>query len=124
MHDHVHVEHGRHGDRPRDVDALGRRLGGRSPSQTDGIAPNSADAVKTFVDANIQIAPLTDNNPVSTNHTLTGHVNVNAGSGAGYVNAPAGTVISFALVNSGGASAAFVGPASCTVATGGSCIRW
>ena len=73
------------------------------------------------MDANIQIAPLSDNNPVSTNHTLTGHVNVNDGSGAGFVSAPAGTVISFALVNSGGASAAFVGPACCTVATGGSC---
>ena len=77
---------------------------------TDGVAPNSGDAVKTFVDANIQIAPLLDVNPVSTNHTLTGHVNVNAGAGAGFVSAPAGTVISFALVNSGGASAAFVGP--------------
>ena len=91
--------------------------------QTDGVSPNSADAVKAFVDANIQIAPLSDNNPVSTNHTLTGHVNVNDGSGAGFVNAPAGTVISFALTNSGGASAAFVGPASCTVATGGR-VRW
>ena len=27
---------------------------------TDGGAPNSADAVKTFVDANIQITPATD----------------------------------------------------------------
>ena len=35
--------------------------------------------MKTFVDANIQITPSTANNPVSTNHTLTGHVNVNAG---------------------------------------------
>ncbi len=60
-------------------------------------------------------------NPVSTNHTLTAHVNVNAGDGTGFVNAPAGTVISFALANSGGASAAFVGASSCTVATGGSC---
>ena len=89
--------------------------------QTNGVGQNGGNALKTFVDANIQIAPLSDNNPVSTNHTLTGHVNVNDGSGAGFVSAPAGTVISFALVNSGGASAAFVGPATCTVATGGSC---
>jgi len=88
-------------------------------ASTDGQGSNSGDAVKTFVDANIQISPLTDNNPVSTNHTLTGHVNVNPGTG--FVNAPAGTVISFALTNSGGASAAFVGASSCTVATGGSC---
>ena len=89
--------------------------------ETDGTADNSDDAVKTFVDANIQIAPLTDNNPVSTNHTLTAHVNVNKGAGAGFESAPAGTLISFSLVNSGGASASFVGPSSCTVASGGSC---
>jgi uncharacterized repeat protein (TIGR01451 family) len=91
------------------------------PVSTNGVAPNSGDAVKTFVDANIQISPLTDANPVSTNHTLTGHVNVNDGSGAGFVSAPAGTVISFALSNAGGATAAFVGPNACTVASGGSC---
>ena len=66
----------------------------RSPSQTDGVAPNSGDAVKTFVDANIQITPPTATNPVGTNHVLTGHVNVNAGTG-GFVNAPDGTVITF-----------------------------
>ncbi|HXL44847.1 MAG TPA: hypothetical protein VN960_12415, partial [Gaiellaceae bacterium] len=61
---------------------------------TDGVAPNSGDAVKTFVDANIQITPATAINPVGTNHTLAGHVNVHTGSG-GFVNAPNGTVISF-----------------------------
>jgi uncharacterized repeat protein (TIGR01451 family) len=87
---------------------------------TNGLAPNSSDAVKTFVDANIQITPLTDNNPVSTNHVLTAHVNTNAGSGFG--SAANGTVIAFTLTNAGGASAAFVGPASCTTAGGtGSC---
>ena len=79
--------------------------------------------MKAFVDANIQVAPLTDTNPVSTNHTLTGHVNVNGGSGAGFENAPAGTVISFSLVNSGGASAAFVGPALAR-ARRGVRVRW
>jgi uncharacterized repeat protein (TIGR01451 family) len=88
---------------------------------TVGQAPNSGDAVKAFVDANIQISPLSDVNPVSSNHTLAGHVNVNAGDGSGFVSAPAGTVIGFSLVNSGGASAAFVGPSACTVASGGSC---
>ena len=90
--------------------------------QTDGVLPNSGNAVKTFVDANIQITPATANNPVSTNHTLVGHVNINQGDGAGFVNAPNGTAISFSLTNSGGATAAFVGPSSCSVANGlGSC---
>ena len=94
----------------------------RSPSQTDGVAPNSGDAVKTYVDANIQITPATATNPVSTNHTLTGHVNVNDGQGGGYVNAPNGTQITFALQNSGGASASFVGRNSCLTTGGtGSC---
>jgi hypothetical protein len=70
------------------------------------------------VDANIQITPLTATNPVGTNHTLTGHVNVNDGSGAGFVNAPDGTTITFSLTNLGGATATFVGPSSC-VTTGG-----
>ena len=50
--------------------------------ETDGVAPNSGDAVKTFVDANIQITPPSAINPVAKNHTFTGHVNVNKGSGA------------------------------------------
>jgi uncharacterized repeat protein (TIGR01451 family) len=88
---------------------------------TDGVAPNSGDAVKTFVDANIQISPQSATNPLSTNHTLTGHVNVNTGSG-GFQNAPNGTTITFSLVNAGGATASFVGPSSCTTAGGtGSC---
>jgi hypothetical protein len=90
--------------------------------QTDGVAPNGPDAVKTFVDANIQISPLTATDTVGDHHVLTGHVNVNDGSGAGYVNAPDGTTIQFSLMNSGGATATFVGPSSCTTSGGtGSC---
>jgi hypothetical protein len=33
---------------------------------------NSADAVKTFVDANVQISPPSAINPVGKNHTFTG----------------------------------------------------
>ena len=45
-----------------------------------GTGPDgSGPAVKTWVDANIQITPASANNPVGTNHTLTGHVNVDAG---------------------------------------------
>ncbi len=85
---------------------------------TDGAAPNSADAVKTFVDANIQITPPSAINPVGKNHTLTGHVNVNTGTG-GFVNAPNGTTISFSIVSG---PAAFVGPSTCTTSGAtGSC---
>ncbi len=51
----------------------------RSRSQTDGVAPNSGDAVKTYVDANIQITP-NGVNPVGATHTFTAHVNVNTGT--------------------------------------------
>jgi hypothetical protein len=86
--------------------------------ETDGVAPNSGDAVKTFVDANIQITPQTATNPITTNHTLTGHVNVNTGSG-GFVNAPDGTTINFSIISGPGS---FVGPSSCTTSGGtGSC---
>ena len=46
---------------------------------TDGQAPNGPDAVKTFVDANIQITPANATNPIGTNHVLT--ITVNALNG-------------------------------------------
>jgi uncharacterized repeat protein (TIGR01451 family) len=83
----------------------------------DAHAGDSGDAVKTFVDANVQISPPSAINPVGKNHTFTGHVNVNTGTG-GFVNAPNGTTISFVLTGAG----SFVGPSSCTTAGGtGSC---
>jgi hypothetical protein len=90
--------------------------------ETDGTGFNSGDATKTYVDANIQISPQSATNPVGANHVLTGHVNVNDGSGAGYVSAPDGTTINFSVGNAGGATATFVGPSSCTTSGGtGSC---
>ena len=74
---------------------------GQFTVETDGTAPNAGDAVKTFVDANIQITPPTATNPLNTTHVLTGHVNVNDGSG-GFVNAPNGTTIDFAIVSGPG----------------------
>jgi hypothetical protein len=69
------------------------------------------------VDANIQITPLTANNPVGANHVLTAHVNVNPGTG--FVNAPDGTSISF-TIDSGPGS--FTTPNPCTTTGGtGSC---
>ena len=87
--------------------------------ETDGTGLNSADAVKTFVDANIQITPPTALNPVNTNHVLTAHMNVNDGSGAGFQNAPAGTPITFTIVSGPGS---FTTTNPClTVGTTGSC---
>src|SRR5262249_2564777 len=85
---------------------------------TGGAGGQTGDAVKTFVDANIQISSATATNVGGTNHTLTGHVNVNAGTG--FVNAPDGTVISFAILPGPGS---FVGGTStCTTSGGtGSC---
>jgi hypothetical protein len=86
--------------------------------ETDGVAPNSGDAVKTFVDANMQLTPPTATNPVGTNHPLTCHINVNDGSG-GFTNAPAGTICTGSLQSGPGS---FVGSNQCTtVGTTGDC---
>jgi hypothetical protein len=102
-------------------------VNGVTITRTTGTAANTAsggsgNASKTWVDANIQITPATASNPTGTNHTLTGHVNVNPGTG--FVNAPDGTVITFSLTNAGGATADFVpaGANTCTTSGGtGSC---
>src|SRR5262249_32763553 len=65
----------------------------------------------------IQISP-NGTNPVGTTHTFTAHVNVSDGSG-GFVNAPAGTPISF-TIDSGPGS--FTTPNPCTtVGSSGNC---
>jgi hypothetical protein len=85
---------------------------------TDSTGMNSGPAVKTWVDANIQITPQLATNPVGVNHVFTGHVNINTGTG-GYVNAPDGTQISF-TIDSGPGSFTTANP--CTTAGGtGSC---
>ena len=67
----------------------------------------------SIVDANIQITP-NGVNRVGTPHTFTGHVNVNNGSG--FVNAPDGTQINFAIDSGPGA---FVGGVNSCLTTGG-----
>jgi hypothetical protein len=85
---------------------------------TNGQAPNSSPAVKTFVDANIQLTPASSSNPTGTNHVLTCHINVNDGSG-GYTNAPAGTACTGSIQSGPGS---FVGSNQCTtVGTTGDC---
>ena len=83
---------------------------------TNGVAPNSGPAVKTFVDANIQITPPTDINPVGTPHVLTVHVNVNPGTG--FVNAPAGTSVTVSVTSGPGT---ITGSPCLTVLATGSC---
>jgi hypothetical protein len=75
--------------------------------ETDGVAPNSGDAVKTFVDAFITLTPLTDTNLVNDPHTVTATVQQDDGLSAaqggdgvdGFGPAPDGTVVSFTLLN-------------------------
>ena len=77
---------------------------------TNGVAPNSADAIKTFVNANIQITPANATNPVGTTHVLT--ITVNAVGGT----IDAGPHTATASITSGPGS--FVGSPTCTY-TGG-----
>ncbi len=93
-------------------------VGGVSLTRTtgDGLSGDSADASKTYVDANIQITPGTATNRINAVHTLTLHVNVNDGSG--FVNAPDSTVINVSKVSGPGN----LSTTSCTTSGGtGSC---
>jgi LPXTG-motif cell wall-anchored protein len=75
----------------------------------------SGPAVKTYVDADIQVAP-DGVNPVNSPHTVVGHVNVDPGTGM--VDAPDGTVIDFIIDSGPGTLSA----PSCTTSGGtGSC---
>src|SRR5262249_20438390 len=69
---------------------------------TDGVSPNSADAVKTFVDAKITISP-DATNEVGHPHTFTVTVWQDSGNGAGFVVATVGHV-DVTLTNSNGAT--------------------
>jgi hypothetical protein len=72
---------------------------------------NGSPVNKIWVNAFITITPSTDVNPVDTNHVLTCTIQVNLGAGAGFVNAPNGTVCDGDISGVG----SFVGGDSCTV---------
>jgi len=96
-------------------------VGGVSLTRTtnDGKLGDGSNGVKTFVDANISISPATATNLVATNHVLTATVQINDGSGAGYVLAPDNTPITFSII---GGPGTFVGSSSCLTSGGtGSC---
>jgi hypothetical protein len=70
----------------------GLTVGGVSLTRsTDGVSPNSDDAVKTFVDAYITIAP-NGTNGITESHTFTVTVFEDDGSGGGFVAAVGETV--------------------------------
>lgn len=76
----------------------------------------TASTTIRIVDANIGITPATSTDPVNDHHVLTAHVNVNPGTG--FVNAPDGTIVSFAIVSGPGT----LSSTTCTTAGGtGSC---
>lgn len=95
-------------------------LGTPSPFtvETDGAAPNSGDAVKTFVDANISITP-DGTNPVNAPHTFTVTVMQDDGltaaqGGDGVTGLTPATVgnVDVTLTDSGGALSVVDGPTS------------
>lgn len=87
----------------------------------------SGPATKTFVDARIVLSPLSATNLVGDPHTIVAQVlqddGLTAAQGGdgvtGLAPAPNGTLVTFALTNSGGATATFVGSSAATL-TGGS----
>ena len=86
--------------------------------ETDGVAPNSGPALKTWVDARIAISPLDDTNGIGEPHLLTGRVEVNLGAPDAWVNAADGTRIDFSIVSGPGV----LSPASClTTGSTGAC---
>src|SRR5207248_3058000 len=98
--------------------------------ETDGTHDNSSNALKRFVDAKITLTPLTSTNGIGEKHTITATVleddglNFDEGGDGvtGFTAAPNGTLVSFSLSNSGGATGAFVGSSDCTINNGnGTC---
>ncbi|MEA3377185.1 MAG: hypothetical protein U9R72_13425, partial [Chloroflexota bacterium] len=85
--------------------------------ETDGEGDNSEAAVKTYVDAAIQLSPLEAVNLVGDPHTITATVQVDDGSGSGWTDAPDGTLVTFTLPTNT-ANADFVGESTCETVDG------
>jgi len=70
---------------------------------TNGSGSNSGPAVKRYVDARINLTPLTDTNGITENHVVTADVDVDLGDGNGFQPALVGHV-DVKVTSSGGAS--------------------
>ncbi len=81
---------------------------------TDGQAPNSDGAVKTYVEAKIVLSPLTGTNNIGTAHTIT--ATVMEDDGGGFDPSP-GETVTFSLLNNT-ANAFFVGGVNTCVTNG------
>ena len=94
---------------------------------TDGVAPNSSDAVKRFVDLQIDLSPLTATNEVNDEHEITATVQQNDGLATGGDGvdgwAPAvGATVDFSLLLND-ANAVFVGgDDDCVTGAAGTCL--
>lgn len=66
--------------------------------ETDGVAPNSDNATKRFVDAFITINPPQDTNGIGETHTFTVAVTQDDGTGSGPQSAPDGTLVAVSLI--------------------------
>jgi hypothetical protein len=71
--------------------------------ETDGVAPNSGNGVKTFVNAKISIAPTPATNRVGDPHTFTVTLMKDLGDGGGFV-AAGGEHVDVTLTDSNGAT--------------------
>jgi hypothetical protein len=72
---------------PGTIEATASSVGGITVSRTtDGVAPNSGNATKTYVDAKISIGP-NATNIVGDAHTFTINIMEDAGDGNGFVSA-------------------------------------
>jgi len=98
--------------------------------ETDGTGTNSGDAVKRFVDAQIDLSPLTANNEVGQEHIVTATVqkddglaaNTGGGDAVTGFGPAAGATVNFSLLNNTNTTV-FVPAAgdSCTTAANGTC---
>ena len=105
-------------------------MGGLSVTRaTDGLGNNSADANKRYVDAQIDLSPLTDTNGITENHTITATVQQDDGFAAGapgdavtgFGPAPTGTLVTFSFATNT-IGAVFVGGTNtCTTSAAGTC---
>lgn len=82
---------------------------------TNGQDGSSGPAKKHWVDVRLSLTPPQAANRVDDDHTFTAHLEFDLGSG--YVDAPAGKTIGFALVSGPGSLSA----SSCTTGAGGTC---